>query len=457
MQDLTEQAEHGGDCSAFDYRALVEAILSRGEVREDVQAHPGVMIWGTIEARVQGAELVVLAGLNEGVWPKAPPPDPWLNRQMRKQAGLLLPERRIGLSAHDYQQAVCGPEVVLSRASRDAEAETVSSRWVNRLINLMEGLPQQGGREALAAIRNRGQGWLRLAEAVGKPAVTVPPAPRPAPRPPVASRPDRLSVTGITRLIRDPYAVYARSVLRLYPLNPLRQGPEARLRGSILHEVLERYVRVRDETPPEAARDRLLSIAGGVLAEAAPWAAARALWLARLDRAADFFLEQDRSTGGAPVALEEEGRIALDHGRFTLTAKPDRIDMLPDGRLHILDYKTGTPPTDKQQKHFDKQLVLEAAMAERGAFAALGPREVARITYVGLGSKPEAKGQTIDAADLATIWQELHRLIDRYLSPEQGFVSRRAPLHEEEAGDYDHLARHGEWDQTSAPIPEDLS
>ncbi|MGB3280997.1 MAG: double-strand break repair protein AddB, partial [Pseudorhodobacter sp.] len=150
VEELEAEAEHGGTMTAADYRHLFEAVLNRGEVRESVQSHPRIMIWGTIEARVQGAELVILGGLNDGIWPQSPPPDPWMNRQMRLEAGLLLPERRIGLSAHDYQQAISAPKVVISRATRNADAETVASRWVNRLTNLLNGLPEQGGQAGLA-------------------------------------------------------------------------------------------------------------------------------------------------------------------------------------------------------------------------------------------------------------------------------------------------------------------
>lgn len=194
---------------------------------------------------------MVLAGLNDGTWPQLPPPDPWLNRSMRKDAGLLLPERRIGLSAHDYQQAVAAPEVVLTRSVRDAEAECVPSRWLNRLVNLMSGLPDRHGPQALAAMRNRGSHWLALAAAVEAPTPAqqadprLAPALRPAPQPPVAQRPRRLALTAIARLIRDPYAIYARHVLRLYPLDPLHPVADARDRGTAFHLILERFVRQR--------------------------------------------------------------------------------------------------------------------------------------------------------------------------------------------------------------------
>ncbi|NBB96783.1 MAG: double-strand break repair protein AddB, partial [Alphaproteobacteria bacterium] len=216
MMDLTAEADASGDLTPFDYESLLSGYFAGREVREPVTAHPDIMIWGTLEARVQGADLVIAAGLNEGVWPKVPDPDPWLNRSMRAQLGLLLPDRQIGLSAHDFQQAICAPRVVLSRAIRSSEAQTVPARWLNRLTNLLQGLPAQGGEAALAAMRARGARWLDRSYAFEADMRSVPPdppAPRPAPAPPL--RPDRLSVTQIETLIRDPYAIYARHILGL--------------------------------------------------------------------------------------------------------------------------------------------------------------------------------------------------------------------------------------------------
>ena len=151
FETLKSEAGFGGEMSASDFADLLGALLAQEEVRDRDAPHGGIMIWGTLEARVQGADLVILGGLNEGSWPEPPSPDPWLNRQMRQQAGLLLPERRIGLSAHDFQQAVAAPEVWITRSVRSDEADTVPSRWINRLTNLLDGLPDQQGPQALAA------------------------------------------------------------------------------------------------------------------------------------------------------------------------------------------------------------------------------------------------------------------------------------------------------------------
>jgi ATP-dependent helicase/nuclease subunit B len=460
VEQLEAEAVHGGEFSLSAYRDLFDALIGRQEIRRIEVPDPRVMIWGTLEARVCGADLVILAGLNDGVWPGRASPDPWLNRQMRKQAGLLLPERQIGLAAHDYQQAIAAPEVVVSRALRDAEAETVPSRWLNRMINLMEGLAGRNGPQALRAMRARGQYWLDLALAIETPGQVLRddprlrPAPRPAPCPPLAARPNRLPLTRISTLIRDPYAIYARYVLGLKPLDPLRHEPDARGRGEVIHLVLEEFVKSRPaggETL-DAARARLLAIALQRLEQQVPWPAARLLWLARLERAADYFLHFDATEGGETLALEDQGEIALDPLPFRLFGIPDRIDAMADGRLHLIDYKTGTPPTLEQQQQFDKQLLLAAALVERGGFAALGPREVARISYLGLGGQGKLVQSELTQEQIEAVWQGLKRLIARYMQRKQGYTARRALFESRYPGDYDHLSRHGEWQMSDHAV-----
>ena len=458
MQALAAEAGHGGTMGTADYRALLRSVLGAEDVREAAEPHPGILILGPREVREHDATLLILGGLTDGSWPQIPPPDPWMNRKMRLDAGLLLPERRIGLSAHDYQQAVAAPRVVLSCALRSADAETVPSRWLNRLSNLMGGLPDREGPEALAAMRARGAAWLALSAAAEAPVRAVPSAHRPAPRPPVEVRPKVLPVTAIAKLIRDPYHVYARHVLRLRPLDSLHAAPDARLRGSVLHRIMERFAKGWTAAEPRpAARDRLMRTAHDVLEEEVPWPAARLFWLARVERAADHVPGVDAALGGRPVVVETEGALALPAFDFTLTARPDRIDLLPDGRVHVFDYKSGKPPTRSEQEHFEKQLLLEAAMVLHGGFEALGgPREVAGVTYVGLGANLGAQTETPDRERLDTAWEDLGRLVARYGLRAQGYASRRAMHDLTPIGDYDHLARFGEWEMTAAPVPEDV-
>jgi ATP-dependent helicase/nuclease subunit B len=147
-----------------------------------------VRIFGPLEARLQSFQRVVLGGLNEGTWPPETRSDPWLSRPMRRDLGLDPPERRIGLSAHDFAQALGAEEVILARAAKVAGAPTVASRFVQRIAALAG--PRWGD------VLERGNHSLDYARALDQPAL-VKAAARPAPRPKLEARPLRLSVTAI--------------------------------------------------------------------------------------------------------------------------------------------------------------------------------------------------------------------------------------------------------------------
>lgn len=457
MDDLKGQARHGGVMSAADFADLLGALLSRGEVRDRDAPHPDIMIWGTLEARVQGADLLILGGLNEGTWPEGAKPDPWLNRHMRKKAGLLLPDRRIGLSAHDFQQAIAAKAVWLTRAIRSEDAQTVPSRWINRLTNLLDGLDQKGGAKVLSDMRARGAVYLRWSEQL-EDAPQIAPAQRPSPRPPTAARPARLSVTEIKRLIRDPYAIYARHVLRLKPLDPLVRLPDPRIKGIVVHDVLERFVNAVDADDALLNKESFLSLATKLLERAIPWPTARLLWLGQLTRTADWFIttEAARRENTRRIGAEVTAAREIPALNFTLTARADRIDQTLDGRLILYDYKTGQPPTPAQQQKFDKQLLLEAAMAEAGSFADVPPADVAKAVFIGLGASKETPAP-LDKEPPDKIWEEFWDLIRAYMQPSTGYTARRMLEKDTDIGDYDQLARFGEWDDTDTPVAEDLT
>ncbi|PZX18988.1 double-strand break repair protein AddB [Palleronia aestuarii] len=463
MDAIDIDADAGGDMTPRDYARLFDSVMNGAEpVREAARTHPDIMIWGTLEARVQGADLVILGGLSEGTWPERPAPDPWLNRKMRHEAGLLLPDRRIGLAAHDFQQAVAAPEVVITRALRDAEAESVASRWLNRLTNLLNGLPLTRGPEALAGMRARGRRWLDLAAHLDGATIPAPRARRPSPCPPVAARPDRLSITEVQTLVRDPYAIYARHVLGLAALDPLRPEPDARLRGIVFHEILE-HAFGPDHAPddPDAAK-RFLHHADAVLAAEVPWPSTRALFRARLARLANWMVEGERRRrmDAAPVALERRATYPVPGTGVTLHGKADRIDRRVDGTLVLYDYKTGKAPTPKEMQLFDRQLLLEAIIAEAGGFEGVEAGRVGAICHISLGTSPsdtphdlrdpDAKHSFDPDATLA----DLTALLQAYASPEKGYTSRRLMQRMGHSYDFDHLARHGEWGESDEPHPE---
>ncbi|SEW43324.1 double-strand break repair protein AddB [Cognatiyoonia koreensis] len=455
---LQTDSDAGGVLSTFDYVHLFNAVLAQGVVRDRDLGHPNILIWGTLEARVQGADLVILGGLNDGVWPESPAPDPWLNRQMRQAVGLLLPERRIGLSAHDYQQAVCAKEVWITRALRSADSETVPSRWLNRLTNLLSGLPEQGGPELLERMRDDGAMWIAKAAALQVPEQVTPKAKRPSPQPPVAARPKELSVTRIKTLIRDPFAIYAEKILRLKQLDPLKVTADPSLRGEVFHKILELFIASRPDATDPAALRAFLTITERVLQERCPWPTVRMQWLTRLTRIAPRFLSDEaaRQSIGSLVLIEADGAVDILNPAFRLIAKADRMDRDQNGDIIIYDYKTGEMPSAPQQEKFDKQLLLEAAMVERGAFDDLGPAKVASAAFIEVNSSMRIKPAPLEKSPADQVWSEFLELLRNWQDPGTGYTARLAHFSNKQSSQYDHLSRFGEWSMADDIAPEVL-
>lgn len=442
---LIHDADAGGAMAPQDYAALFGAIITEGTVRSPDTGHPHVLIVGPREAREYCVDLTILGGMNDGTWPKAPPPDPWLNRSMRKAAGLLLPERRIGLSAHDYQLAIAGAEVWITRAKRSSDAETVPSRWINRLTNLLNGLPDQNGPGALRAMQARGDHWSAMAAKLSAPTEKSTPARRPAPCPPIAARPTEISVTQVKTLIRDPYSIYARKVLRLNRLDPLSPTADAPLRGIIVHKILERFIA---EGHDPVDRSALMQIAEQEFIAKCPWPTIRAQWLARMERSVGAFLTDEAARQALADIRKVElwGEISVPPVGVTLTCKADRIDLTPDGATVIYDYKTGVVPSGPQQEKFDKQLLLESAMVERGAFEELGKVPVRAAFFLGVNPAMKISEAPLTKQPPDQVWTDFTALLTNWQRIDRGYTARMALFSKNDHSDFDHLSRFGEWD-----------
>ncbi len=452
MVDLLGSGESFGPIAPAQWPRLFEALLAGAVVRPRWGSHPRLSILGLLEARLVRADRVILAGLNEGTWPPQPEEDPWLSRPMRKQLGLPAPERRLGQTAHDFVMAAAHADCILSRSAKVDGTPTVPARWLARLEARL------GENDAWkATLQNP---YLHWADMLDRPAMYKQTDSRPRPRPPVAARPRALSVTRIEEWIRDPYALYARRILALKPLDELARPADARVRGEAIHDTLEKFLRQHPDALPDddAALAELLALGQETFAPYMQQPAVAALWWPRFERAMRWFLDYERERrmhGFRPVLLEQKGELefAAPAGSFTLSATADRIDRSAFGMLSILDYKTGTPPTAKQVKAgLAPQLALEAAIAKAGGFADLPAAAIAELVYIRLrggevpGEASSIEGKNIPGADeLADIaLNGLKNWVSRFDDASMPYLSRPRPQFVAYAGDYDHLARTAE-------------
>jgi ATP-dependent helicase/nuclease subunit B len=428
-----------------DYPDLYRTLVAEKRIRPRSGGHPRIAICDPYEARLQQADFVILGSLNEGTWPKAADPGPWLSRPMRQTLGLPAPEERIGAAAHDLASHLGAPRVVLTRAAKVDGAPTVPSRWLLRLQALVQGMglslaPQEPWL-AWAGARNAVAGRQRLRP--------------PEPRPPVAVRPRQLSVTRIETWIANPYAIFARHILDLEPLDPLGVRPGAALRGEVVHEALGRLTqRYPRELPPDLAEE-LKAIAAEVLAGYTSNPRVAAFWAPRLARFADWLAATEgiRRADVREVVAETKGQLVLEApaGPFILTVRADRIDVGERG-LVVTDYKSSQSLVDlKARANAGRapQLPLEAAIAAAGGFTGVPAAPVTALRYISTaGGEPPGHEVVLDgdpAATAAKARAGLERLIAEYDEVATPYRALRRARFKYDYDVYAHLARVAEW------------
>src|SRR6185312_3534994 len=338
---LVEQKPSGLMVQLGDYPDVFQTAYADRMVRRPESASAHLHIYGQLEARLTESDRVILGGLVEGVWPPAPRVDPWLSRPMRHELGLDLPERRIGLSAHDFAQLLGTEDVILSHSAKAGGAPAVASRFLHRL-EAVAG--EARWKEATAS----GERYVHFAHELDRPE-KVEPIPQPAPKPPRATRPLKLSVTAIEDWLRDPYTIYAKHILKLDALDPVDMPLSAADRGSAIHDAIGEFTKVFAEKLPDDPVARLREIGQKHFAPLMERPEAKALWWPRFQRIAKWFSDWEAARRGNIHAIEAEIKgeipIPLDNERtFHLSARADRIERRADGTFAILDYKTGQPP-----------------------------------------------------------------------------------------------------------------
>jgi ATP-dependent helicase/nuclease subunit B len=454
---VAEQKPSGLSVALADYPEVFQTAFADRAVRRPEKPGATLHIYGPLESRLMQADRIIAGGLIEGVWPPAPRTDPWLSRPMRHELGLDLPERRIGLSAHDFAQLLGSEDVILSHSAKAGGAPAVASRFLHRLEAV-------AGEERWETAKKAGAQYVNFALALDAPA-EVKPAAQPAPTPPRATRPLKLSVTAIEDWLRDPYTIYARHILNLQPLDPVDMPLSAADRGSAIHNALGDFTKTWNKDLPADSIRMLREIGEKHFRPLMQRPEARALWWPRFQRIVRWFSEWETARRGGIAAIDAEidGKIQihLDNARtFTLSARADRIERRADGAFAILDYKTGQPPTAKQVRMgLSPQLTLEAAILRGGGFGDIDAgSSVAELAYVRIsGNNPPGEHRALElkikqgdkpqppdeAADYAR--RQIEALIRTFENEAEPYRSLNLPMWTNRYGNYDDLARIKEW------------
>ncbi len=448
MGELMAEASPAPPITYADYPDFYRSLIAGESVRSRVPVHPRLSIWGPLEARLQQTDVVVLGSLNEGTWPAAADPGAWLNRPMRGTLGLPAPEEETGRAAHDLVSLAGADRVILTRAAKVDGVPSVPSRWLLRLKALLNGLGVTG----VLTPQEPWLAWARNRDRIGQRRTIR----APEPRPPLALRPRRMSLSDVETWMANPYAIFARHVLGLEALPRLGVRPGPSEKGQILHEALSRFAKQHPRELPADVAQVFLTMAVDVASDLGAEPRVRAFWLPRFKRFADWFAEHEPKLRESTTRLlaEVDGAEVLDcaGGPFTLRGRADRMDVTAGGVI-ITDYKSGTPPTDSAVcSGLAPQLPLEAAMVAAGAFTGLAASKVAGLRYIrASGGEPPGVARTVDLKDgsiegLGTdVRQGLLRLITAFDDETTPYKAVRRRRFSYAYDDYAGLARVDEW------------
>ncbi len=456
MQSVATIASALGEMRPREITDLIHSECAAMTVSDEAPEHPRLSIWGPLEARLQSADRIILAGLNEDVWPQRSPADAFLPRRFRKALGLTDPEDTLGLAAHDFAQLASAPQVVMLYSARRDDAPAVASRWVWRLRTLARSAQAEGDLQSATPLQ-----WVRALRMQGQGDLPDEFSPAPRPNPPVDARPKRLSVTRIGDYQRDPYKIYAEQILKLEPLDPLKADLGAGPRGTAVHAALEAFEADGQEKSPQALLkllERELRLAGE---PEEAWLGRRAVW----EDTARWYLDwrAERAGNVATLYLERHGKLELEiaGAPFILSAIADRIELDDDGMLSIIDFKTGTPPSDPTiSTGLEQQMPLQGLIALRGGFKGVRAAEVKKLVYVAFKAKPglsvvgtRMKPPRSASELIAEAEAGLTKLLTQWRSEDAVFLSAPRPQMTG-YGIYDRLARRPEWTSEEGEVSE---
>ncbi len=426
------------------YAAVLTRLMATETVRPLYGTHPRLKILGPIEARFNQYDVVIIGEVNEGVWPVLPSSDPWMSRPMKKDFGMPLPEKAIGVMAADFCQLMCAPEVYLTRAKRVTGTPMNKSRWLLRLETVLKAYNKEA--ETLLDYKYTSLARLQDTPAVQDKIVV------PAPKPPIESRPRRLSASWLERLICDPYSVFAAKILRLKQLDAPDKDLSFADYGNLIHGILEEFNTKFPQELPSDAREQLINIGLNKFQSAEISAELRAFWWPSFVKTVDWVLAQEAICRPdiKQIYNEVEGQMefAAPAGPFIAEARADRLNFNKDGSIDIIDYKTGSIRSNKQvHAGYAPQLPIEGLIAASGGFSKNGRKiptgKVNKLSYWRLGNKITEITETDKV--LAQTRENLQKLISAFDFETTPYLARPNPKYVPKYSEYDHLERIKEW------------
>ena len=442
MANWLAKADVLGEIETREYLQLFETMMSYVMVRRTRNTHHRVRILGPMEARLNHYDEIILGSFNEGIWPSSPKADPWMSRPMKKDFGFESPEKQIGVLGLDFANLLGAKNVCITRAKTNNDTPTIKSRWLMRMETIIQAISLDKSyliddeTMSLAKLLDKESGYYKI-EA-------------PCPKPPVSTRPRKMSASAFEKLLRDPYGVFAEYILKLKPLEDLTKEEDMRDFGNLVHNVLEEFNKKYPSNLPVDAAKILVKMGREAFEKSNMKKEKLSFWIPKMEKMMQWVAAEEEiyRLGVEKVNNEVWGRFCIDDlpgGKFEVFARADRIDKLVGGGVNIIDYKTGSARTKNEvKKGYAPQLPIEALIAKNGGFDNIEKGDVKSLMYWKLGDKVVCVDEDVDDI-LQKTEDHIREVINLFDFENVGYLSRPNPKEVPDYSDYEHLARVKEW------------
>lgn len=373
--------ENGINLDVADIRAAIADSLSGVSVRGKMKPDAKIAVLGTIESRMQSADIIILTGLNEGMFPARGYKNAWLPKHITEKIGLPSEDRKVSLMALDFMNLSCGQQVYWLRSKTAGSSQTSPSRFISRASVASNGIDSND--DILVAVRSFDDVPHHSLDYI-------------APRPPADV--SDVYVTALELLIHNPYAFYCRHFLKLYPMRDFWEQPDARDFGNLVHDVIEELSESDLKTV-----DKIIEILDKKAREILP--AGSAIFAFWHKRFIDMAPAIEQMFISSPSGLAEVIGSVKIAGRV-VKAKADRIW---DG--YVLDIKTGAAPSkNKLLQATMPQLPLEAYIMQCGGFPSGSGASAPVIQFLQL----QNKNVKLIEYDSGTVQEMIDESLDKF-------------------------------------------
>ncbi len=450
LSNLLLETKQIGLVSIHEYMEIIKKSILDVNIRSIYNKHPRLYIYGDMQNNLIHHDIMILANLNEGSMPFLPSSNLWMNAHIMNQLGFIKDESQIGLKTNIFAQIIGAKEVILTRSEKEQGKLTTPSRWLLQLQTFLNYYSNQN-----LDLNSKNYIYNIQAEmytpSYFKPLLTN----NIFYNPPLEYRPKKISATQLESLIKNPYIFFIERILKIRPLDKINPVPNKKDYGNSLHKVFEIFFANLDSFKAFPSYQQYLEIIKITEEQFQPFLKVATFKLFKMPiikKGIKSLLDTEKLETIKKSHIEISGQINLSIGNniINLNGKADRIDVLEDNSISIIDYKT---TSSTKIENYWKQLLILSLIFQQGGFFSdnlteFEPQDI-KTNYIFFPNKIEDNLQKKDNGIenilnyLPTFLQEIEAVLKKYYidNISYKFNLKDKKVYEE----HKHFIRFDEW------------